>query len=246
MPVVYKIENKVNGNVYVGSALCIKQRRRRHFKDLKRGIHHSRYLQRAYDKYGLSNFALSIIEEVDNADVLIQREQYWIDNLKPEYNISKKAGSLLGVKMSEGAVLKNKIRNSGFGNGNAKIKESDFKTIVSLINEKTNNEIAKLFGVHRSSIERLLKRFSIKRKRIWSKEGKEKLSALAKKRKNRARVVLHCDKNWNIIKEYPSASEAAKQVGVNIETVINSCKNITGNYRNKRRFYFKYLEAENE
>lgn len=49
---------------------------------------------RALLKYGYSEFKLEILEFCD-ADVLISREQYYIDELKPEFNILKIAGSIL-------------------------------------------------------------------------------------------------------------------------------------------------------
>jgi group I intron endonuclease len=72
------------------------------------------YICRALLKHGYSSFGLSILEycSVEN---LIQREQYYIDTLVPEYNICKTAGSTLGkthsektrAKLSESAKGKN-------------------------------------------------------------------------------------------------------------------------------------------
>src|SRR5688572_20856885 len=49
----------------------------------------------AIQKYGLSSFSLEILEYCDSSD-LINREQYYIDLLKPEYNILQIAGSSIG------------------------------------------------------------------------------------------------------------------------------------------------------
>ena len=38
--------------------------------------------------------------------VLLEREQYYLDTLKPEYNILKTAGTTAGVKRSEATILK--------------------------------------------------------------------------------------------------------------------------------------------
>ena len=46
-------------------------------------------------KYGYSKFTVEILEYCDAEDT-IKREQYYIDLLKPEYNILKKAGSSFG------------------------------------------------------------------------------------------------------------------------------------------------------
>lgn len=51
------------------------------------------------EKYGLSKFNLEILEYC-NKNETIKREQYYLDLLKPEYNLLKIAGSLLGHKHS--------------------------------------------------------------------------------------------------------------------------------------------------
>ena len=56
-------------------------------------------------KYGYSNFKLEIIEYC-NVSVLLEREQYYLDILKPEYNILKIAGSNLGFKHAEETLTK--------------------------------------------------------------------------------------------------------------------------------------------
>lgn len=48
-------------------------------------------------KHGSSNFSLDILEYCE-IDVLIEREQYYLDLLKPEYNILKTARNNLGNK----------------------------------------------------------------------------------------------------------------------------------------------------
>ncbi len=51
-------------------------------------------------KHGYSSFSLDILEYCEPS-IVIAREQYYLDNLKPEYNILNKAGSRLGTKQSE-------------------------------------------------------------------------------------------------------------------------------------------------
>jgi group I intron endonuclease len=53
------------------------------------------YINRALLKEGYSSFSLYILEYCSEEN-LIQREQYFIDTLKPEYNICTTAGSTLG------------------------------------------------------------------------------------------------------------------------------------------------------
>jgi len=88
---IYCIKNTINGNTYVGSSIHIKRRMRNHLEGLKKGKHHSAYLQNSYAKHGLGVFSFYILEFVnDTTTVLLEREQFWIDFLQPEYNMSKK------------------------------------------------------------------------------------------------------------------------------------------------------------
>jgi group I intron endonuclease len=50
-------------------------------------------------KYGYEDFTLDILEYCE-INILIEREQYYFDLLKPEYNILKAANSRIGSKHS--------------------------------------------------------------------------------------------------------------------------------------------------
>lgn len=114
MKVIYKISSIVNKDkFYIGSAVNYKNRVNRHFYELKRNNHKNKILQNHFNKYGKDDLIFSIIEEIENADFLLEREQYYIDLLKPTFNICKQAGSSLGVKRSE--EFKQKISNSKKG-----------------------------------------------------------------------------------------------------------------------------------
>lgn len=101
--VVYKIENLKNGKIYVGSSSKFEKRKKRHIEDLKSGKHHCKPLQSAVKKYGIDNFVFHVLDKFEcyNVRQILEREQYYIDLLKPEYNICKIAGSQLGTKRSE-------------------------------------------------------------------------------------------------------------------------------------------------
>lgn len=99
---IYEIVNTVNGKRYVGSAASIKRRWQDHVSYLKRGAHHNVPLQRAWDRYGDTAFEFRVIETCEAPDLLM-REQVHIDELAPEYNVCKKAGSSAGIKHSDEA-----------------------------------------------------------------------------------------------------------------------------------------------
>lgn len=58
---VYAIRNTVNNRAYIGSTSNFKSRWHTHRSTLRRGIHHSFILQKAWDKYGEAAFAFELL-----------------------------------------------------------------------------------------------------------------------------------------------------------------------------------------
>ncbi len=114
---VYTITNKVNGKRYIGSSVDIERRVRRHFYELRNGVHGNRKLQNSFNKHGESSFFFDVTEAVICPDKLVVREQYHLDTKGPEYNICKKAYSTFGMKLSEESKKKISIAHLGAGNG---------------------------------------------------------------------------------------------------------------------------------
>jgi hypothetical protein len=149
---IYKWTLSIDNKSYIGSSNNITKRLRKYYclsylnnkiiKDNSR-------IYRALLKHGYSNFNLEILEYC-NKESLINREQYYIDLLKPEYNICKIAGSMLGFKHSEKTLLQFKNRDTGTG-------------YVTIVINKDNNLIkiyksirtaAKSIGVSHTTIIR--------------------------------------------------------------------------------------------
>jgi len=80
---IYKITCRPNNKVYVGSAVNISVRWKRHQSELISNKHVNLILQNSYNKYGLDVFEFKIIEIVDNQINLFEREQHYLDTLKP-------------------------------------------------------------------------------------------------------------------------------------------------------------------
>lgn len=97
---VYRWKNKINQNSYIGSSVNLSVRLKAYY--LKNQLINNMLINKALIKYGHSNFSLEILEYCDPA-IAVSREQYYLDLIKPEYNILKIAGSLIGFKHSEEA-----------------------------------------------------------------------------------------------------------------------------------------------
>jgi len=121
---IYKITNTVNGKFYVGSSKNIKWRWYCHRHYLENNKHDNPKLQHSWNKHGKSNFTFEVIEET-NSKMLLEREQYYLDTLKPYerligYNICPKAeggDNITHNPNRDAFVAKMKIINAGESNG---------------------------------------------------------------------------------------------------------------------------------
>ncbi len=103
---IYKIINTVTNKIYIGSAIYLCRRKAQHLSNLRLNKHSNKYLQNSWNKYKEKNFKFEIIEYVPNNTDLITKEQYYIDNLKPAYNLRKLAHSNLGIQHSSETKIK--------------------------------------------------------------------------------------------------------------------------------------------
>ena len=90
MAYIYQIENLINGKLYIGkSDYSLEKRFKEHCRDSKKPSLQNRPLYRAFNKYGIENFQISLIEETSTPD---EREIFWIEqkqSFKNGYNATK-------------------------------------------------------------------------------------------------------------------------------------------------------------
>jgi group I intron endonuclease len=157
---IYKITNTLNGHFYIGSACNLKARKRRHFNDLRKGIHHSQALQRAWDKYGENVFEFSLLQSCE-PDELIKNEQLCLDGLLPAYNVCKMADSPAGRIPTE--EHKQKLSNSLKGRKRGAMPDETKIKIGNAIRGKKLGarplEVRKKIGVFAQTRERVQGRF---------------------------------------------------------------------------------------
>lgn len=119
---IYCIVNIRIGKIYLGSAVNIRKRWSEHRRTLRLGKHHSRLLQRAWDKYGEEAFKFFMLERVESRSELVACEQIWIDRIRPfdptrGYNINPKAESRLGASWTKERRIDFSLQRKGFGKG---------------------------------------------------------------------------------------------------------------------------------
>lgn len=133
---VYQIRNIQSGERYIGSAAGRGFRNRwgTHILDLNKQRHHSRYLQRVWNKYGADVFIFEVLLYCNPENCLMYK-QIALDYYRPGYNSSPTAGSCLGIKHSR--LTKDKIGNAHRGKIMSQItrdKMSDYHTRNQTVN----------------------------------------------------------------------------------------------------------------
>ena len=86
---VYKITNNITGDFYIGSSNDVKRRWAEHKSISAQKRQPNVKLYKAMAEFGLDNFKFEVLEKT--AD-LHNREQYWIEQLKPSYNSKRAKG----------------------------------------------------------------------------------------------------------------------------------------------------------
>lgn len=86
---IYKIINKKNNKLYIGSGKNLNDRKRSHFTSLKQNSHNNQHLQNAWNKYGQNAFKFKTIEKVDDTFKRWKREQEYLDSYRLSGNWNK-------------------------------------------------------------------------------------------------------------------------------------------------------------
>jgi group I intron endonuclease len=159
---VYLWTHLESNKKYVGSSVNLSRRLTYYFSKVNIARYKKSRIHNALLHYGYSSFSLTILEFIDikklskdeAKKLIIEREQYYIDNILPEYNILKTAGSLLGFYHSNDTKLKFKKakdseNNPMFGKFHSKktklkmseirkgkLQSKDTKLKISLTNSK--------------------------------------------------------------------------------------------------------------
>lgn len=200
---VYRWVNNLNGKTYVGSGVNLAKRLGSYYneKELSRN---PRPILDALLKYGYNNFTLEILEYCPKT-VLLEREQFYLDLLVPEYNILKHAYSLLGFKHSQESIEKLK----------AKIISPEHKEILSavhkgkLVSDETKNKLAAATASYRKNNPLTPEALANIKAKTLAREGV---------------FVSVLNTETNEVKEFTNQTEAGVFLGVTRQAIYNAVK----------------------
>ena len=159
---IYMIQNTTNGKIYIGQAIDIEKRWKRHVWELDNNKHTNKHLQRAWNKDKKENFKFGIICECEE-NQLNTLEQYCIFELMT-YN---------------GRVGYNKTYGGGSGKPTKETKE------------KIRGKNHPMYGKHISE-EHKKKLIESSKNRIVTEETRKKLRRAGMKEKNSQSKKVMC------------------------------------------------------
>lgn len=233
---IYAIRNTTNNKQYVGSSANIRIRQKLHVNVLIRNKHHSIVLQRAWNKYGRDAFEFQILEEVNVEDLLV-REQFYIDNHKPEYNICPIAGSSRGKLVSEETRKKMSLLRRG-------VKHSEERNRIKSIAQGGDNHWTR----KKKFTDEAKQRMSDAQKKLYTngyispRKGRKMPSECVEA--SRVRNSIPVDQltiDGEFIKQWPSAKAVELEIGIYATNIGAACK---GKVKQAKGFKWKYTTKQ--
>lgn len=235
---VYIILNKINGKFYIGSSVNIKSRWSLHKKQLRENSHHSKYLQRSWNKYGEENFLFSIMEECEREECL-NIENKWLNfhntsNIEYGYNTVKEAHNTLGYKHTAETRLKLKQLHK---DRIEKMTLEEFAEYKSVLSNARKGKV--LSEKHSLALRKGLKRSgwlsSEKKKEMTKKTNFEKIS----------KPILQYSLEGELLNEFKNARLAMEYLGLPLRKTSNlnraaSTKEASKNRKTSFGYIWKY------
>lgn len=222
---VYKIENLVNGKIYIGQSTHIRQRWTEHKKELRHNRHKNEYLQRAWNKYGEDNFKHEVLE-LCSEDLLDEKECYYIqlyktfDNDKG-YNLTSGGGR----RKEYSKTTREKLRINGTGSNNPNSKKViclETKKIYDCMSQAGKDYGIDYTNIYRCCIHQRYTTMGFHWMYLdeYNNSSQEYINnLLQKKDPGRETSVIYL----NTMEKFDSIKEASKITGINYNSICLCC-----------------------
>jgi group I intron endonuclease len=215
---IYLLTNLLNKDKYVGQSIDLGKRFTKYFTLSYLKNRNTLVISRALIKYGYANFSISILEYCDK-DILNEREQYYMDIIKPVYNTLKIAGSSSGYKHTQESKDKRSLILKGKYTGTnsplyARTHTEQTKELMSSMRKGQDNYF---YGkTHTDETRELMKQKATGRKHLPST-----LEKMSKVKGNPVNVYEKCNsEGFKLIGNFISARKAGLFLGISGSTII--------------------------
>jgi len=230
--VIYKITNIITSQIYIGSSIDIKERIRRHFKDLKANKHHSLKMQRSYNKYGKDVFKVTYLCNFPE-EYRQKMEQWFLDNNECYFN-----NELVVGKPSVNREFSEDYRKKC----SDRMKGNEFWKLTPPMSEETKLRVGQA-SKNRVWTDKMRKKLSESIKKSYHKRPPRKLHTNETKIKMsrnsyNKRVIIQYDLYENILKIWGSIAEIVTTLEFEQASISRCCQ---GKQKTSYGFIFKYF-----
>ena len=258
---IYKIENKINGKIYIGQSINITERWYQHKYDAVREerLAYNSIIHKAFRKYGIENFSFEILEECPSED-LDEKERYWIQELntiQPNgYNIMPGGQKVRAIEQRcvdcNKVIFKGATRCRQCEDKRKSViywqNRPDVLTLAEMVKSKGYEQVGKLFNVSGNTIKNWCVAYGLPSRKQdlikWynSKMGIEE-QPIEKIKKQIKKPVDQIDlKTGEIIHSFESVADAMRFLGLSKSShIIECCK---GKLKQAYGYIWKYASLD--
>jgi group I intron endonuclease len=228
---IYKIKNNCNSNFYIGQTISSLSKRFTSHLCASKHIENDTVLCRAIRKYGSESFYIEEVEKIETPSKeetkvkLNEREQFYIAELKPEYNMAPGGLGHTGSVWTEERkqIFKEKMSGSNNHNFNKPLSDETKKKLSTALKGRV------------ISNETRIKTSLTMKGKTKKEETRQKMKIaqqLIKDKINRPKGLYHkaskpvyqYDLNKKLIHKYVNSREAALKLKIQTSGISMCCK----------------------
>lgn len=240
---IYKISSIIKPvKFYIGSSINVYYRKHRHICDIKKDQHANKKMQNHFNKYGIRDLKFEILCTCPN-EYLIKLEQWFMDTMKPTFNIRMIAESNLGCKHPNAKPHSAETRRKMVEGWKAAFTEETRRKISDAAKRRRHSQSFK------DGVSKFMKGNKYAKGSKRTKKFKEGVSSFHKGRKRSSETILNIKRimkerikpviqltiDGKHIKQWDGGiREVQKSLNINkhhISSCCNGKRNSTGGYK---------------
>lgn len=142
---IYKIQNTITLQIYIGLSNDIIKRKKSHISSLLNNKHDNKHLQRSFNKYGINNFQFTVLDSNKNYSKihLSYLEKFYIKKYK---SFNKKVGFNKTLGGEKGCLGYNHTKDN----------------LIKISENNKQNKRIKVFGIEYRSISEAIRILDLK------------------------------------------------------------------------------------
>jgi len=222
---IYQWTHLESGKTYIGSAVNLSKRVSKYFTIKFITRYKKSHINNALSLYSYSAFSFSIVEYInienlskaESRKLILEREQYYINTLEPEFNILKIAGSSLGYKHTEESLEKLRIPRT---------EEAKLNISLALRGDKNPNFGKAKTEEHKEKLSQANKgRHKGENHPLFGKNHSDEAKIRMSIAKGTPIYVYDIADKTLLVNEFTSAKKAGEFFNVGKDTILRYTKN---------------------